>query len=127
MLHDLPETVAGEGIDTRHEDLGYEWILDRFGPEVAEPVRYHVAAKRYLCAVEPAYFAKLSPASIESLELQGGPFNSEQARAFKAFPHHREAVMLRRWDDEAKSPGLEVPGLEEYREILDRIGKRSPG
>jgi predicted HD phosphohydrolase len=55
LLNDLPESAADDGIDTLHEIAGYEWILTRFGPGVAEPVRHHVAAKRYLCRVEPEY------------------------------------------------------------------------
>jgi phosphonate degradation associated HDIG domain protein len=118
LLHDLPESVADAGIDTRHETAGYEWILARFGPAVAEPVRDHVAAKRYLCRVEPEYLSRLSAASLRSLELQGGPFNEDEAGQFEALPRYREAVMLRRWDDAAKTPGLTVPSLEEYREML---------
>ncbi|HEY6346758.1 MAG TPA: phosphonate degradation HD-domain oxygenase [Bryobacteraceae bacterium] len=119
LLHNLPESIASEGVDTAHEIAGYDWILRRFGPIVAEPVRYHVAAKRYLCAVEPEYRATLSPASLESLQLQGGPMNEGQIRAFEALPCYREAVMLRRWDDEAKVSGWVVPDIEEYREIIE--------
>jgi len=125
LLHDLPETAADEGIDTRHEVAGYEWILARFGPAAAEPVRDHVAAKRYLCRVEPEYFASLSPASVQSLELQGGPFTEVEAREFETLPYYREAVTLRRWDDQAKVSGLAVPGLEEYRVLIDSRAKRS--
>jgi [1-hydroxy-2-(trimethylamino)ethyl]phosphonate dioxygenase len=118
LLHGLAESVAEAGIDTRHETAGYEWILARFGPDVAEPVRDHVAAKRYLCRIEPEYLARLSAASLLSLELQGGPFNDDEARKFETLPHYREAVMLRRWDDEAKVFGLRVPSIEEYRKLL---------
>jgi phosphonate degradation associated HDIG domain protein len=123
LLHGLPEAVADDGIDTRHEVAGYEWILTRFGPRVAEPVRHHVAAKRYLCRIEPEYLARLSPASIQSLALQGGPFTEAQAREFEALPYYREAVMLRRWDDEAKAPGMAAPALEEYRQMLSSCGQ----
>jgi [1-hydroxy-2-(trimethylamino)ethyl]phosphonate dioxygenase len=119
LLHDAGHLL--EGIDTRHEIAGYEWLLSRFGPDVAEPARHHVAAKRYLCRVEPEYLARLSEASVESLALQGGPFTAEEAREFEALPYYREAVMLRRWDDRAKVPGMEVPGLESYRAILDEL------
>jgi len=118
LLHGLPESVADTGIDTRHEAAGYEWLLARFGPAVAEPVRDHVAAKRYLCRVEPAYLTRLSAASLQSLRLQGGPFNDVEASEFESRPHYRESLMLRRWDDEAKVPGLPVPPLEGYRELL---------
>lgn len=119
LLHEHGEAAADEGIDTVHEIAGYDWILARFGPEVAEPVRYHVAAKRYLCRTDAEYFARLSPASVQSLELQGGPFTADEARDFEALQCHKEAVMLRRWDDESKMAGMAVPVLEEYREMLN--------
>jgi gamma-butyrobetaine dioxygenase len=121
LLHDLPENVANDGIDTRHEEAAYEWLLLRFGPALAEPVRLHVAAKRYLCAVDPGYSAQLSPVSVQSLTLQGGPFTECQAREFERLPYAREAVQLRRWDDAAKQPALPVPALEEYRPLLETL------
>ena len=120
LLHSQDENAASEGINTRHEDAGYEWLLARFGPSVAEPVRDHVGAKRYLCAVDCDYFAKLSPASIKSLALQGGPFAASEAQAFEQKPYWREAVMLRRWDDAAKTPGIATPPVEHYRELLEQ-------
>lgn len=121
LLHDLGEDVMDEGLDTRHEEAGYRWVLLRFGSGVAEPVRLHVVAKRYLCAVDPEYHAGLSPASAQSLALQGGPFTEEQAREFEQLPGHRDAVRLRRWDDAAKVQGLVVPALEEYRALLETL------
>jgi gamma-butyrobetaine dioxygenase len=118
LLHDLGEDAADRGVDTCHEDAGYAWLLERFGAEVAEPVRLHVAAKRYLCRVDPEYYAKLSPASVHSLALQGGPFSDEEARAFEGLRGYREAVQLRRWDDAAKEARLKVPAIEEYRGLL---------
>jgi len=124
LLHGLPESVAEAGIDARHETAGYEWLLARFGPAVAEPVRDHVAAKRYLCRVEPAYLTRLSAASLKSLQLQGGPFDDDEVSQFESRPHYRQAVMLRRWDDEAKVPGLPVPSIGEYRELLIVTSRR---
>jgi len=118
LLHDLSEDVAKHGVDTRHEEDGYRWLMERFGPSIAEPVRAHVAAKRYLCAVEPEYFARLSEASLQSLALQGGPFNADEVLEFERMPWYRNAVQLRRWDDEAKTPGLKVPSLETYSQLL---------
>ncbi|HKI32926.1 MAG TPA: HD domain-containing protein [Gemmataceae bacterium] len=124
LLHGLSEDVAERGIDGRHEQGGADWLARHFGPAVSEPVRLHVAAKRYLCAVEPLYFAGLSPASRRSLDLQGGPFDADGVRAFEAGQHFRDAVRLRRWDDEAKVPGLAVPGLDHYRARLAAAARR---
>jgi len=121
LVHKLPEDAADHGIDTRHEHLGGAWLARYFGPEVTEPIRLHVPAKRYLCATDPQYVSTLSPASVQSLGLQGGPFTSEEVRRFEAHPHFRAAVELRRYDDLAKVPNLDVPPLEHYRQRLDRV------
>src|ERR1700743_1902161 len=67
MTHTLGDNPAGRGIDDVHEELGGKWLAERFGPEVSEPVRLHVAAKRYLCTVEADYYSKLSSRSVRSL------------------------------------------------------------
>jgi gamma-butyrobetaine dioxygenase len=125
LLHDLghiveepDEQAAANGVDTLHEDVGADWLAQHFVPAVTEPMRLHVAAKRYLCTVDGHYLAALSPASRQSLALQGGPFSPEQARAFERRPFWREAIRLRRWDDLAKEPDLPTPDLEHYRPVL---------
>jgi [1-hydroxy-2-(trimethylamino)ethyl]phosphonate dioxygenase len=121
LLHGLGESIADRGVDARHEDAGHDWLTRQFGAEVTEPVRLHVDAKRYLCAADPSYAAGLSPASVQSLELQGGPFTKSQLRAFADLPFAAEAIRLRRWDDAAKIDGLEVPDVEHYRVLLTSL------
>src|SRR5207248_2631275 len=95
-----------DSTDARHGTAGAQWLSRWFGPAVTEPVRLHVAAKRYLCATEPGYFGLLSPESVRTLALQGGPMMPEQVTAFEALPCARDAVAVRRWDDEAKDSAL---------------------
>ena len=109
MVHDLGENPAADGIDDRHEQIGYDYLEHYFGPAVTEPVRLHVAAKRYLCAAEADYVGRLSPDSVLSLGLQGGPMDAREAAAFTALPHARAAVRLRRFDEAAKVKGLVTP------------------
>jgi phosphonate degradation associated HDIG domain protein len=116
LLHDLGEDCAEEGIDDRHEALGAEWLARHFRPEVVEPIRLHVAAKRYRCSVDPAYHARLSDASRLSLKLQGGPFSNSQASHFEQHPYFEDAVRLRLWDEAAKIPNLETPPLQHFLE-----------
>jgi phosphonate degradation associated HDIG domain protein len=119
LLHDLPEDIAERGIDTRHESLASAWLSKHFSPAVTEPVRLHVDAKRWLCAVEPGYFDTLSEASKLSLKLQGGPMSEEESAAFAALPRSAEAAELRRWDDAAKEIGLKTPDFEHFRPHLE--------
>jgi gamma-butyrobetaine dioxygenase len=121
LLHDGPENAAEQGIDTAHEEIGFHFLEQHFPPSVVDPVRLHVAAKRYLCAVDPGYLEELSPASLLSLRLQGGPMSAEEAAAFENLPHWREACRLRRWDDLAKDAGAPVPPLERYRPVLEAV------
>jgi phosphonate degradation associated HDIG domain protein len=121
LLHKLPEDAADHGIDTRHEHMGQAWLARYFGPEVTEPIALHVPAKRYLCATDADYQGQLSPASVQSLALQGGPLSDDEVRAFEQHPFYREAVTLRRCDDLAKVPALTVPPLEHYRERMNRL------
>ena len=119
LLHGLSEDIAALGRDGRHEAGGASWLAAHFGPDVVDPVRLHVAAKRYLCAVEQDYHTWLSPASRLSLGLQGGPLAANEVRRFEQEPWFRSAIAVRRWDDAAKVPGLAVPGLEHYRTHLE--------
>ena len=96
LLHDLPDDAPDQGIDDRHEVAGGTWLAKRFGEEVTEPVRLHVPAKRYLCAVDPAYQAQLSPPSVLSLKLQGGPMTTDGVAEFEQNPQFERAVRLRR-------------------------------
>jgi [1-hydroxy-2-(trimethylamino)ethyl]phosphonate dioxygenase len=121
LIHGLPENIADQGVDGYHEAAGAKWLSAHFGPEVTEPIRLHVDAKRYLCATDPAYPARLSPSSIQSLALQGGPANPEEVRALEANPYFAGAVLLRRWDDTAKVPGLKVPGFEHYKSLINAL------
>jgi [1-hydroxy-2-(trimethylamino)ethyl]phosphonate dioxygenase len=114
LLHELPDNAPEQGIDDRHEVLGERWLARWFGPDVAEPVRRHVDAKRYLCAVEPSYRQHLSRPSLLSLELQGGPMSAAEVERFRASPYCEGAVALRRWDDAAKVPGMQVAGIDAY-------------
>jgi len=124
LVHGLPEDIADQGVDARHEAAGEAWLARYFGPELTDPVRLHVDAKRYLCRVDPEYVSRLSPASVESLALQGGPFSEAEARRFQEHRYFREAVRLRRWDDRAKIPGLDVPDLESYRAAVEGTVRR---
>jgi gamma-butyrobetaine dioxygenase len=88
---------------------------------VTEPIRLHVAAKRYLCAIEPDYAARLSPASVRSLDLQGAAFAPEASADFIARPYADDAVRLRRWDEAAKVVGAETPGYAHYRSLIEAV------
>ena len=136
LLHDIghltesvPDDIADWTKDAGHERSGSRWLAERYGPEVSEPVRLHVLAKRYLCATDPSYFQRLSAASVITLKLQGGPMSAAEAAAFESETYWRDAVLVRKWDDQGKIPGLATPGFEHYREVIDRLaraGNRTP-
>jgi gamma-butyrobetaine dioxygenase len=121
LLMPVPEDIADWEQDARHELIGSRWLAMRFGLEVSEPVRLHVPAKRYLCAINPDYRAKLSAASVLTLKLQGGPMAVAEIAAFESEPYWREAVQVRRWDDEGKVAGLRTPDFRDYAALIERL------
>jgi phosphonate degradation associated HDIG domain protein len=128
LLHDVGQFVenAGlmaerRGIDARHEDLGYQLLSPHFPPAVTDPIRLHVAAKRYLCAVEPDYAGQLSAASQLSLRLQGGAMSDAEREAFEEEPSFAEAVTLRLFDDAGKMTDADDADLASYRSLLKSL------
>ncbi|HUV18344.1 MAG TPA: HD domain-containing protein [Ilumatobacteraceae bacterium] len=129
LLHDVGHLVSDDNVpldenldeDFHHERVGARYLARWFGPDVTAPVALHVAAKRYLCAVEPGYLDDLSPSSTRSLALQGGPMSPAEVEAFERLSHHEAATLVRRWDDRAKVAGLVVAGFDEYRSLLARL------
>ena len=114
LQHDEGEDVVSRGVDMRHEDLGVIKLKSFFGPEILEPIRLHVAAKRYLCHKSKAYIDGLSPASRLSLQIQGGPMSADESTEFESNPFYKSAVELRRFDDMGKVSGMETPTLESF-------------
>lgn len=130
LLHDVGHfagTLTGHdlmrGTDNRHEQNGAAWLGRWFGEEVTEPIRLHVAAKRYLCTVEPGYAASLSPASVYTLGVQGGLMQRAQLAEFEANWYAAAAIRVRRWDDMAKNPGTQVPGFDHYTATLRGLAR----
>jgi phosphonate degradation associated HDIG domain protein len=129
LLHDLGHIIDhqampesdDQNLDDAHEQRAYLWIKSNFGKSVADPVRLHVAAKRYLCTVEPEYLTKLSPASLKSFHDQGGLMSQSQIDDFRDEPFAFEAVELRRWDDLAKDPTMQTPTIEDFAPLLDHL------
>lgn len=117
----LGEDAAEQGLDDVHEDRGAALLATLLPPAVSEPVRMHVAAKRCLCAIDPAYHDGLSEASRRSLALQGGAMDAAEAAAFRAAPFAEDALRLRRWDDLAKDPEAGTPDLDHYRTLLTAV------
>ena len=99
LLHDVGYLMeagpTGRKLHQQHSRIGANFLALYFGTDVSEPVRFHVDAKRYLCAAEPGYFERLSNGSVRTLELQGGPMDTAEISAFKSNPHFSEAVQLR--------------------------------
>ena len=128
LLHDIGhytnefgDDYIEQGIDNLHEEAGAQVLAPFFPTAVTDCIRYHVAAKRYLCATDPEYFAKLSDASVKTLELQGGPMSANEVAAFAQNPNLAAILQVRIWDDQGKVPGLPTPDFDHYAPLLQRV------
>jgi len=134
LLHDIGHYTSefgtmslGDERDNYHEESGAAVLAPFFPPVIAECVRLHVPAKRYLCATDASYSDRLSDASRHTLSLQGGPMSAAEIAAFEANPYHREAVRVRIWDDKGKQPGMATPHFRHYVPLLQRVVDRHAG
>lgn len=134
LLHDIghytnefPEDALEQGIDNLHEEAGAAVLADWFPPVVTDCIRYHVAAKRYLCATDPEYFARLSPASVHTLNLQGGPMDAREVADMAKNPNLDAILQVRIWDDMGKDPAVQTPPFEHYAPVLQRVVDRHLG
>ena len=128
LLHDIGHFTSEFGTfsmddteDKHHEDAGAA-VLERFFPSVVtDCCRYHVAAKRYLCATRPDYFDRLSEASIHSLELQGGPMSSDEVAAFEENPNLDAIITVRYLDEAGKRPDMQTPGFAHFAPMVQQL------
>ena len=125
LANDMGETPTLRGVDDKHQFHGARVLKGVFPDAVLTPIRLHVDAKRYLCAVDPAYWGSLSQDSKRSLELQGGAYRPRQAARFIAQRYAEDAVQLRRWDDLAKAAGRKTQDLEHYLKIAARCAREN--
>ncbi|MBP8145583.1 HD domain-containing protein [Pseudorhodoferax sp.] len=125
MIHDLGEHPVSRGVDDHHEERGAAWLAWHFGPEVTEPVRLHVAAKRYLCATQVDPFGQLSRDALDSLTVQGGPMNEAECAAFEREPHAQAALQLRLWDEAAKDPAADPPDWAHFEPFVEQARART--
>ena len=125
LLHDYghliiedPDQLVSKSVDGKHEDIGFNFLKNYFKPEVVEPIKLHVQAKRYLCR-EKSYWNTLSEASKVSLKLQGGIMDNSEAKKFISLKFHDRAILLRKYDDEGKIPNTKMKKIEEYRNLIN--------
>ncbi len=119
LLHDIGHLLDLRGDPPGpHERTGPAFLHDLFPATVTAPIGLHVAAKRYLCAIEPDYVGSLSAGSVASLHRQGGPMTAAEVARFETAPGSTDAVLLRRWDDAGKVEWAIVPGLDHYEPLL---------
>lgn len=128
LLHDIGHFTSEFGTfsmddteDRFHEEAGAH-VLEQFFPRiVTDCVRYHVAAKRYLCATRPEYMALLSEASVHSLNLQGGPMNAGEVAEFEKNPNVEDIVAVRYLDDAGKEPEMQTPRFDHFAPMVQRV------
>ena len=124
LLHDFghfiiqdPDYLVTKSIDGKHENVAFNFLKNYFKPEVFEPIKLHVQAKRYLCRSK-SYWNILSEASKTSLKLQGGIMSDDEAKKFVSLKFHDDAILLRKYDDDGKIPNIKTKKIEDYRDLI---------
>lgn len=120
LLNDKGETPSLRGIDDVHQYFALPFLRGLFPDRVLDPIKLHVDAKRYLCNVDPGYWAALSDDSKRSLQLQGGTYTAHACDIFITQAGAVDAVQLRKWDDRAKQAGLQTPPLKHFLQHAER-------
>ena len=128
LLHDIGHFTSEFGTyhpddtyDRHHEEAGAEVLADYFPTLVTDCVRYHVAAKRYLCATRPTYFNRLSAASVHTLSLQGGPMTPTEVAEFEQNPNLEQIIQVRYLDEAGKDPDLLTPEFAHFAPMVQRV------
>ena len=124
LLHDYghfiiedPDLWVSKSIDGKHENIAFNFLKNYFKPEICEPIKLHVQAKRYLCR-NKSYWNILSEASKVSLKFQGGIMSDNEVKKFASLKFHNDAILLRKYDDEAKIPNIKMKKIDEYRDLI---------
>lgn len=128
LLHDIGHILGPEALPASvdqdlhdlHEESGFAFLAEHFPAVIADPVRLHVAAKRWLCSTDPTYTEQLSPTSYKSFLDQGGPMSDRERLEFEAQPNFAAAVQVRRWDDQGKNPHETLPHLEDLIPLIEK-------
>ncbi|HWE60980.1 MAG TPA: HD domain-containing protein [Chloroflexota bacterium] len=121
LLHDLGD---GRVTEAQHGPWAAHLVRPLLGDRVAWVIAQHADAKRYMCAVDPHYWARLSPLSQQTLLHQGGVMTAEEVEAFRAHRWAEDALLLRRCDDAGKDPRREVPDPDRFRVLLEQVVAR---
>lgn len=131
LLHDIGHFTSEFGTyhpddtkDRHHEDAGAEVLAPFFPSVITDCVKYHVAAKRYLCATRPEYFKRLSPASAHTLELQGGPMTAQEVTAFQSNPNLEKIIQVRYLDEAGKRADMTTPDFNHFAPMVQRLVDR---
>ena len=125
LLHDFghfiiddPDLFVLKSLDGKHEDIGYNFLVSYFKPEIVEPIKLHVKAKRYLCR-NIFYINQLSKASMESLKLQGGTMEDKEVKQFISSKFSKDAITLRKYDDHGKKDNFNIKKIEDYINLIN--------
>ena len=119
--NDFPDDALEQSIDNRHEEAGANLLAPWFSELIVDCVRHHVAAKRYLCAVDPEYYSTLSPASVHTLKLQGGAMSADAVDVFAKQENLNSILQVRRWDEAGKIARKHTPSFEHYLPMMRRV------
>lgn len=118
------ESMGELGVKS-HEKIGAAFLQAvGFTPSIIRLVENHVQAKRYLTFKHPEYPNKLSDASRQTLEYQGGIMSETEAKSFEMDPLFDISLKMRFWDESAKEELVPIPDLNYYQIMAENALQR---
>jgi phosphonate degradation associated HDIG domain protein len=119
LKHVEPTEEMGQYGVVNHEGIGAQYLKEKgFSKRVCAMVENHVNAKRYLVAVDETYQAKLSEASLQTLEWQGGPMHQSEILVFEQHPFFDDIIKVRLWDEKAKQPDAVLLPISHFKNLI---------
>jgi predicted HD phosphohydrolase len=121
LLHDIGLLLV-PGDEMGHPQHGAAYTRGLFGDRVADIIRLHVDAQRYLEATVPGY--RVVPPPTAGLAEQPEPMTPEGVGRFLAEPLSSSAINLRHADDAAGDDGRREKSFEPWDSRMAALAAR---
>ena len=126
LLHDIGHLLGKDDMNglgvCDHGKVGRLYLEQiNMDKKVCKLVENHVNAKKYLVSTDTTYYNKLSEASKQTLEYQGGKMTPEEITIFQNDPDFISMIAVRFHDDNGKEINVtNLPSIEDFIPLIKK-------